>query len=132
MKTNLEKATQAAERFKARYGWEKVLVPRVWRPKPGDEILGFYGGRTLRNGQFGQYEVVIIVVPHKGAFTASGTGLINLIDAAQVAIGHPIHIRYLNKELIESTGKHFKVYELFVAVGEPIAPEDMPEVEPTQ
>jgi hypothetical protein len=26
--------------------WRKISKPETWRPKPGDELIGFYVGRS--------------------------------------------------------------------------------------
>jgi hypothetical protein len=59
--------------LKYRYQWKKIEAPKTWRPKiNGEELTGFYGGKTVRKGQFGQYDIVIVHVPRRGSFTISG------------------------------------------------------------
>jgi len=104
--------------------WRKINAPQTWRPEAGDELIGFYGGRTKREGSFGQYEVVIVLVPYKGAFMVSGTALIQLCDAATLIRGDAIRILYLGmKDLPED--KQMKMFELYV--GEIERADDIPD-----
>lgn len=120
----------AADKLKAKFNWKKIHTPKTWRPKDDDELVGYYGGRTLRNGTFGQYEVVLIHVPYQGTLSVSGTGLIQLIDGAMIEKGHPIRVKFLGLKELEDE-KSFKQFELLVADGEAIAEEDLPEVQPS-
>lgn len=117
----------AAEKLVAKYKWQKIHVPQTWHPKPGEELVGYYGGRTLRNGRHGQYEVVLIHVPYKGTMTISGTGLINLIDGSRIEKGHPIQVKFVGLKALEDD-KSFKQFELLIADGEAIPEADLPVV----
>jgi hypothetical protein len=117
-----------------RYRWKKVLAPKSWLPKlPGTELAGFYAGRTMRNGRWGQYEVVLVVVPAKGAYMVSGCQIIQLLDAAMIEVGHPIRIIFNGHQVTESDlcgeERRMKLFEVFVAEGDPIAPSEMPSVD---
>ena len=35
--------------------WKEVEAPTYWRPRKGDELIGYYAGQTKRNGKFGEY-----------------------------------------------------------------------------
>jgi len=49
------------EDLRERYGWKKVVAPKAWRPEAtGEELIGFYGGKTTRTGAYGQYDVVLV------------------------------------------------------------------------
>lgn len=113
---------------RARYKWKRVDAPKPWRPKDeGEELCGYYLGKTLRNGRFGQYEVALILVPARGTFMVSGTRVIQLIDAANIDVRWPIRIVW--KGLIALSGdRSFKDFEVFVAQGEPLG-EDDPHIE---
>lgn len=117
----------AADKLKEKYKWTKVHTPHAWYPKPGDELVGYYNGRTLRNGRHGQYEVVLVSVPYKGTMTVSGTGLINLIDSASIQKGHPICVKFIGLKELENE-KSFKQFELLIADGEVLPVEALPEV----
>src|SRR3972149_1075097 len=111
-------STETAEQIRTRYKWQKVHVPKHWRPKKvGEEIVGFYGGRTLKTGNFGQYEVMLIHVPSLGSFTLSGTMLIQLIDASMIDMGHPIRVVWGGQKQLDGD-KKMKIFEVFVAEGE--------------
>lgn len=120
----------AAEVLRDRFRWRTVEVPRVWNPKEiGEELLGYYGGRTCKNGPHGQYEVVIIHVPYRGAMIVSGTEIIQLVDAALVQKGHPLRIIWRGREKLASdNGWEKKRFELQVAEGDPLHEEDLPQV----
>tara|TARA_Y100000310_G_scaffold194428_2_gene194409 strand:+ start:4933 stop:5349 length:417 start_codon:yes stop_codon:yes gene_type:complete len=114
--------------LRERYKWRKVAAPRAWTPEEeGEELVGFYGGRTLREGQYGQYEVVIVHVPMQGSFTLSGVKVVQLMDAAMAAIGHPVRVVWKGyKET--GAGHQMKNYDVLVAEGEAIPAEALPEV----
>lgn len=105
--------------------WRKVTAPSTWHPTDGDELIGFYAGRTKRNGNFGQYEVLIVLVPYKGTFMVSGTHLIQLADAAMLSRGDAIRIRFVGRKDLDDE-KEIKLFELFI--GEVQAADDMPEM----
>lgn len=118
----------AADRFKDRFGWRKVQAPKAWRPRDvGEELCGYYGGRTLRNGSFGQYEVLIIHVPHRGSFTVSGVRAIQLMDAALINKGHPVRIVFRGEELL-GNGRMMRQMDLYVAEGDPLSEDELPEL----
>lgn len=118
--------TRAEDLLREKYGWRKVEAPRIWRPLlPGDEIVGFFGGTTLRNGAYGQYHVVLVHVPHSGSFTVTGSALIRLIDTGMVAKGCPIRIIYQGTRVTENQHTE-KQFELFIATGPAVAEEALP------
>ena len=120
--------TTVQKRIRERFGWRKVQAPTVWRPRIGEELIGYFGGRTLRNGQHGQYEVALVHVPHTGSFTVSGSALIRLIDAAGVGKGHPVRVVFKGTKSTQNNHTE-KQFDLLVADLESIAPEDLPEIE---
>lgn len=120
--------------FVDRFGWRKVEAPKPWRPTElGEELFGYYGGRTLRNGMYGQYEVIIVHVPYKGAFMVSGVKVIQLVDAAMITRGHPIRITWKGLVDVGTDGKRpMKNFELLVAEDEEALDEDqLPQIERT-
>ncbi len=117
--------------LREKYEWKKVEAPKTWRPKfNGEELVGFYGGRTMRSGSFGQYEVVIIHVPARGSFMVSGTQVIQLIDASCVEVGDPVRVvwgGYLALgEADDGRAKKMKLFTVYVVEGERLASDDMP------
>ncbi len=93
--------------------WRKVKRPKSWRPKyDGEELIGYYVGRTLKNGQYGQYEVVTVVTPDHGTYMVSGTQLIQLADVAMLKYGAAVRIKFIGmKPVGEShTMKEFELY----------------------
>ncbi len=119
--------------LREKYEWKKVVAPKTWRPKfNGEELVGFYGGRTMRSGSFGQYEVVIIHVPARGSFMVSGTQVIQLIDASAADVGDPVRVvwgGYLKLgEGEDGREKKMKLFEVYVVEGDRLGPEDMPAI----
>ncbi len=110
--------------------WRKVNRPRSWRPKNnGEELIGYYCGRTLRNGQWGQYEVVTVVTPNSGALMVSGTHLIQLADVAMLKYGDAIRIKFLGVKPV-GDGHEMKEFELYVSDTE-LTAEDVIQVKRT-
>jgi len=121
--------TKSQAKLLERYGWRRVQAPHPWRPRNvGEELVGFYGGRTLRSGSFGQYEVALVHVPHAGSFTVTGSALIRLLDAAGIGKGHPVRIVWQGTRKTQNNHDE-KQFELLVADLETIAAEDLPEIE---
>lgn len=106
------------EQIKKNTKWRKVKGPRAWRPKEvGEELVGYYSGRTLRDGKFGQYELVMVHVPRQGQFMVSGIKVIQLIDSARVHHNDLIRIVWGGyKELGDD--KKMKVFEVYVEARE--------------
>lgn len=112
-----------------RFKWRQVVAPRPWLPEAiGQELIGYYGGRTLRQGQWGQYEVVLVHVPLDGCYTLSGTRIIQLLDASMCALGHPIRIVWQGTKPT-SRNYDMKMYDVMVAEGEAIPAEALPQVQ---
>lgn len=111
-----------------RFFWKKVRAPVTWRPKDvGEVLVGFYGGKTLKNGKFGQYEVVIVHVPSRGSFMVSGTTIIQLVDGSCVRPGHPVCITWLGEKKLEDD-RTLKQFELQVAEGDPLEEDIIPQL----
>lgn len=96
--------------------WRKISAPTTWRPKMGEELVGFYTGRSKRDGLFGQYEVVTVAVPYKGTFMISGTALIQLADSAMLTRGDAVRIVFTGLKDIstEEEKREMKTFELYV------------------
>jgi hypothetical protein len=119
----------AREALLARYKWQRIVAPRSWRPREiGEQLVGFYGGKTTRRGTYGSYEAAIVHVPGEGAYLVSGVVVINLLDTALVAEGSPIRIVWGGSKPL-SGERTCKQFELYVAEGEPLAATDLPIVE---
>ena len=96
--------------------WRKVSTPKPWHPtEPGEELIGLYGGRTMRHGQHGQYEVILIVVPYAGSYTVSGTRVIQQADAAQLERGYPIRLVFNGLKPITGRDVSMKDIDMFVS-----------------
>lgn len=127
-----EGKVEAQEQLLARYKWKKVEVPRAWHPrKVGEMLVGFYAGRTTRNGAYGQYDVILVLVPGEGAFMVSGVRLMQLVDASMTETGHPVQIIYQGEKDLGPEKDHtMKLFDFFVAEGEPVDASVMPSVGP--
>jgi len=101
--------------------WKKLKSPKTWRPKnAGSELVGYYLGKTLKDGQWGQYYVVMVAVPGKDGFSApymaSGSALIRALDGGQVEVGSFVRIVFGGmKDLGED--RYMKEFEVFVGEG---------------
>lgn len=115
--------TSAQQRVLDTFQWKKVKAPRIWRPKDvGTQLVGYYGGRTKRDGVHGQYEVVLVLVPVDGVFMVSGTMLIQLLDAAMLSNGDAMRIVYMGREALDS-GREMKCFEVYVSEGPAVSAE---------
>lgn len=105
-----------------KYNWKRVEAPRSWKPAEGEELVGFYAGRTIRNGDFGQYDVILVAVPSVGMRMVTGVQIVQLVDAAQLTPGDPVRVRFNGMQ------GQMKSFDLYVAEGERAAVEDLPGV----
>lgn len=106
--------------------WRKINAPTTWRPEPGDELIGFYAGCTKREGQFGEYTVVIVAVPYKGTYMISGTKLVQLFDSAMLTRGEAVRIKFLGRKDISTEDEKREMKEFELYVGELPAEVDLP------
>lgn len=93
--------------------WRKINAPTTWRPEDGEELIGYYIGRSKREGSFGQYEVVVVAVPYKGTYMISGTKLIQLMDSGMLVRGDAVRIKFLGRKDI-GEDREMKEFELYV------------------
>jgi len=104
--------------------WRKVSAPKPWNPKEnGAELIGYYAGRTKRDGKFGQYEVMTVIVPYKGMLLVSGTVLIQLADAAMLSRGDAVRIVFVERKQLDDE-RQMKVFELYVGEAEALSDAD--------
>jgi hypothetical protein len=108
-----------------RFNWSKVEAPSTWSPKKkGDALVGYYVGRTKRNGPHGQYEVAMVAVPGDGVRVVSGVRILQLLDVALLESGHPVQIVYLGTK--DTAGGHaMRLFDLLVAEGDPLDASDV-------
>lgn len=127
------KQEATVKEVKNTYEWKKVAAPKRWNPRdPGEELCGFYVGKTARSGTYGRYEVVLVDVPDSGTFMVSGVRIIQLVDASQVEPGWPVRIVWRGYQPVGGVqGKEMKMFDFFVADGEPTAPERLPKIKET-
>jgi len=112
--------------------WRKISAPKTWNPKEnGAALVGYYAGRTKRDGKHGQYEVVTVLVPYKGAYMVSGTMLIQLADAAMLSRGDAVRIVFVERKRLDDD-REMKVFELYVGEQEALSEAEMPEPQPTE
>jgi hypothetical protein len=115
-----------AQRIREQYKWREIASPVPWRPEEvGTELVGFYGGKTMRTGKYGQYEVAIIHVPMDCSYMVTGTRVIQLVDASLAPIGHPIRIVWQGyKET--GQGHNMKMFDVLVADGVAVPADALP------
>ncbi len=99
------------------FNWIKVKRPKSWRPQAGEELIGYYVGRTVRDGQWGQYEVITVVTPERGTFMVSGTQIVQLCDVALLKYGAAVRIKFLGIKPI-GNGHEMKEFELYISDSE--------------
>lgn len=109
-----DKEALIQSRILQKFQWRKVVAPKPWHPKPGDEIAGFYGGKSVKNGKYGQYQAILVRIPGRSPLMVTGARIVQLIDAAMVEVGAPIHISFGGKKDI-GDGKTMNLFELNVA-----------------
>lgn len=116
----------ASEKLKT-VKWRKVSAPKPWNPKEsGSELIGYYTGRSKRDGQFGQYEVLTVAVPYKGVFLVSGTILIQLADAAMLSRGDAVRIVFVERKQLDEE-RTMKIFELYVGETEALSEDEQNE-----
>lgn len=109
-----------------RYNWKKVEAPKPWKPRvPGEELLGFYAGQSKRQGQFGEYTVVMIAVPGEGLRMVSGARIVQLVDAAALTPGEPVRIVW-HGNLPLKGDRTYNSYDLFKSDGEALPEDQLP------
>jgi hypothetical protein len=130
MNTNEERrARLSAQQLREKFKWKAVQIPRTWVPRlAGEEIIGFYGGKTVRRGEHGQYDVVIVHVPVRGALTISGVRIVQLFDAAGVSTGSPVRVIYQGTVDLATPGRVMKQFELLVPEEPGLDADDLPVV----
>lgn len=113
-----------------KYKWRRVEAPKAWVPSTGEELVGFFVGRTLRQSVFvtGQYEVILVAVPGMGVRMVTGTQLIQLVDAAQLAPGDPVRIIFLGYK-DTANKRQIKLFDLYITDGDKAAVDDLPEID---
>lgn len=106
--------------------WKEVEAPSTWRPRKGEELVGYFMGKTMKNGKFGEYSVITVLVPYKGAVMISGTKIIQLVDTSLIRQGEPIKVVYCGQ--IDIGGdKKMKTFKMYMGEGESLATENIPE-----
>jgi hypothetical protein len=94
--------------------WTKVTAPQSWAPSAGDVLLGYYQGRVQKTGQFGDYEVIQVLVPSDGIYAISGAGILQLAASATLSTGDPVKIVFKGTKDLPN-GHTKKLFELFIA-----------------
>jgi hypothetical protein len=119
-------AQQIREQIREQFKWRRVQAPQRWSPtEVGQEVVGYYGGQTVKTGAYGQYQVVLIHIPMGQSLMLSGTKLIQLVDASLIPPGHPIRVIW--KGLTDLRNGHtMKDFEVLVAEGEAIPFDSLP------
>lgn len=100
--------------------WHKLERPRDWRPNAGEDLAGYYIGKTMRNGPYGQYEVVLIAVPVDDGMSrplmVSGVQILQAIDGSGIQPGKFIRVVFGGYEDITG-GRQRKRFDVYAAEG---------------
>lgn len=91
--------------------WHKVVAPKPWRPKAGEEIEGYYVGAETRTGQFGEYKVYMIRTRGKDIKYLSGTIINDLFSV--VPPETKVKIKFLGMKKSKTTDRSFKEFEVY-------------------
>ncbi len=121
----IESVKESMVELRKKHKWKKVNAPKAWRPRTiGEEIVGFYGGRTIRNGPYGQYEVALIRTTDVRAYLVTGVSIIQALDAANLTTEQAIRIVWMGDKDLGRTDdgkpKFMHMYEVYVADLHPI------------
>jgi hypothetical protein len=101
--------------------WHKLSFPKPWKPdEDGEELIGYYLGQTTYDGQFGQYNVVMLAVPtgkgYSQPYTASGSALLRAIDGGQVERGQLVRVTFQgHKDLGDD--RYMKRFDVYIGEG---------------
>lgn len=101
--------------------WRKLTRPRAWTPEePGEQLVGYYLGQTVRTGKFGEYTVALFGVPSEDEFTTpmyvSGTTVISALDGGSVAPGAFVRVTFQGVKDLKG-GRTVKLFDVHVAEG---------------
>lgn len=106
--------------------WRKVKRPRSWHPEAGEELTGYYCGRTLRDGQWGQYEVITVMATDGKVYMLSGTQIVQLADVAMLKSGSPVRVVFIGMKQL-SGNRQMKQFEMYVTDADlPLEVESVP------
>jgi hypothetical protein len=102
--------------------WREVTPPKTWQPKDGDVIVGYYMGKSRRDGRWGQYEVVVVGVPTGDGFNSpyliSGTKIVQAIDSGNVQPGKLVRVTFKGRKEIGKPDDDGRKHEVKVFVVE--------------
>jgi hypothetical protein len=102
--------------------WRKLKRPKTWKPEnSGEELVGYYLGQTIKDGRWGQYNVVMVAVPNTDGptttpYMASGSALIRAIDGGSVEVGMLVRIVYEGLKALDDD-REMKLFEVYVGEG---------------
>ena len=101
--------------------WRKLQAPSPWKPEnAGEELVGYFLGKTILDGRYSQYQVVVVAAVNEDGTTtprtASGSALIRALDAGMVEVGHLIRIVYGGRKELDGD-RSMKLFEVFAGEG---------------
>lgn len=125
--TKTQPAQLTAQELAHKLKWRRISLPTPWYPSvAGEELVGYYGGTTVRDGQFGQYQVIFISVPYKGTFVVSGTLLVQQAAIANLVRGQPVRLVFFG---LKSIGENRMIKDIGLYVSDEVHATDMPPME---
>lgn len=108
--------------------WVKVESPRSWRPTViGQEIIAYYGGKTIYDGIYGNYEAALLHVPNVGTFYVTGVRLIRLLDTTCPIRGALIRVVWKGYKQLDEE-REMKDYDLYISHGPALPPGSIPDI----
>lgn len=122
MKRVVKKSNKKVPSIWERIKWKRVAAPGLWQPSVGEELVGYYGGRTTRSGRFGQYDAALVQLPRQaGSRIVSGVKILQLLDSAGLRIGGLVRITYLGMVPL-GEGRSMRDFALDVEENEELYP----------
>lgn len=91
--------------------WHRVVAPRAWYPKEGDELVGEYLGTEVKAGKFGEYKIHVVRVRAGDIRYVSGTVVDDLFKIVEV--GARVKVVFGGLQKSNDGDKVYKCFELY-------------------
>lgn len=102
-------------RLASKFAWTKAQRPQPWRPRPGDIIVGYYGGLMSRDGAFGAYKAAIVHIPEGPCYSITGITLLQAIEASAVELRAAVRVTFVGRR--NTPNGSVKLFDLEYASG---------------
>lgn len=91
--------------------WFRVKAPQVWRPKPGEELIGVFLGTQVKVGQFGEYNAHMIKTHGANVKYVSGAMTDDLF--AMLDSGSKVKLIFIGMQPVHDSDREYKLFELY-------------------